>query len=1046
MANGIVYWGDYNGYEHASNATTGKEIWSAYLGSFYAGSSLAPTYCTPDQMGVTASATVGQVNGTTLLFVPGGGPLSGTSGPLYFFALNPATGAIVWQSQIGSSPADTLWSAPALYNGSIYEGIAGQGSCPNFTRGRLVRLNAATGAVQNTFYSVASGCDGGDIWGSPAIDESAGMVYVTTGSFGDNCAGSEPYAQALVELRASDLSYVSSWQLTPSPIPDSDFGSTPTLFSGGGNALVGVVNKDGVFYTFNRSNLAAGPVWTYTLANPGSSAPEVGDGSVSPAAYDGTNLYIAGGTSPNSTCRGTLQAVNPGTGAAVWVDCLPGFVLPAVTAAPGIVAVGANSQLTIARASDGTILWTWNDPRGTPFWAAPTIANGTLFAANTGWAEPGDSVGPGRLYAFNVATGPTPTPTNTTFGCPAGWSCTDIGSPTVAGSDAQSNGIWTVTGGGGDIWSTGDQFHLDYQTLAGNGSVRAQVLSQSVSDPWAKAGVMLRSGTGPGAAFYDAVATPSNGIVVQYRSVQGAVAVQQASLAATMPELPVYLEVTRSGATFSAYTSSSGTTWTLVPGSTVTLSGLTGSLLAGVAVTAHNASGSSTVTFAAVNVLPAGSPTPTIVVTNTVLPSSTNTATPVPTNTSVPTNTPVSGSGCPAAWACTDIGAPTVAGSDAVNGSVWTVVGGGGDIWGTGDQFHFDYQTLAGNGSVSAEVLTQTSTAASSGWAKAGVMLRGNTGPGAAFYDAVVTPLNGISIQYRSPQGAAAVVQASLAATSPELPVYLEVTRNGTTFSASTSSNGTTWTLVPGSTVTLSGLTGTLLAGPAVTGHDLNGSSTVTFTNVGISPSGIATPTATSTPVATGTSAPTSTLTPTPVSTTPAGPSFVQVASAVPQTSVSTATVTYAAAQRAGDTNILAIGWNDITSTITAVHDSAGNTYQVAAPLTRSSGESQAIYYAKNIPATAAHGNTITVTFNQPAVYVDLRALEYSGLSTTAPFDAAASASGTSTKADSGAAVTHAAPELLVGAGMEVGIYSGAGSGYTTRVITRPDADIEQYV
>ena len=49
----------------------------------------------------------------------------------------------------------------------------------------------------------------------------------------------------------------------------------------------------------------------------------------------------------------------------------------------------------------------------------------------------------------------------------------------------------------------------------------AQVLTQSESDPWAKAGVMLRGNTGPGAAFYDVVVTPANGISVQYRSPQG---------------------------------------------------------------------------------------------------------------------------------------------------------------------------------------------------------------------------------------------------------------------------------------------------------------------------------------------------------------------------------------------------------------------------------------------------------------------------------------------------------------------------------------------
>ena len=51
-------------------------------------------------------------------------------------------------------------------------------------------------------------------------------------------------------------------------------------------------------------------------------------------------------------------------------------------------------------------------------------------------------------------------------------------------------------------------------------------------------------------------------------------------------------------------------------------------------------------------------------------------------------------------------------------------------------------------------------------------------------------------------------------------------------------------------------------------------------------------------------------------------------------------------AQAAGDTNILAIGWNNATSNITSVTDSAGNMYQLAVPTARGTGLSQAIYYA----------------------------------------------------------------------------------------------------
>jgi hypothetical protein len=72
-------------------------------------------------------------------------------------------------------------------------------------------------------------------------------------------------------------------------------------------------------------------------------------------------------------------------------------------------------------------------------------------------------------------------------------------------------------------------------------------------------------------------------------------------------------------------------------------------------------------------------------------------------------------------------------------------------------------------------------------------------------------------------------------------------------------------------------------------------------------------------------------------------PAFVQVNAATPQTSQSSVAVTYTRAQVAGDTNIVAIGWNNTTSTITSVTDSAGNAYQLAVPTATGSGVSQAI-------------------------------------------------------------------------------------------------------
>jgi len=168
---------------------------------------------------------------------------------------------------------------------------------------------------------------------------------------------------------------------------------------------------------------------------------------------------------------------------------------------------------------------------------------------------------------------------------------------------------------------------------------------------------------------------------------------------------------------------------------------------------------------------------------------------------------------------------------------------------------------------------------------------------------------------------------------------------------------------------------------------------------------------------------------------------FAQVAASTPQSSVSTLATTFPGAQTAGNLNVVVVGWNDATSNVTGVTDSQGNTYSLAIGPTRGTNLSQSIYYAKNIKSGA---NTVTVTFNQAAAFVDMRILEYAGLSTTAPLDVTAGAIGNSTAPSSGAATTTSPSELIFGANT---VWTGntvAGPSFTIRIITTPDGDLAE--
>jgi outer membrane protein assembly factor BamB len=375
-ANGNVYWGSWDGYEHSSS-TSGTQHWQTYLGTN------TDNNCAPKETGVASSATIGTVNlggtATSVDFVGGGNG--------YFYALNAATGAVIWKQHLGSIPAHFLWSSPLVHGGSVYEGVASFGDCP-LVRGEMVKMNATTGAIQHIFYTVPGGCIGAGVWGSATLDPTSGNIYFGTGNAG-SCGSSEPLAVAVVELNSS-LSLVGHWQIPPAQHgPDSDFGSTPTMFTatigGTSTPMVGLQNKNGIYYAFRRGSLGSGPVWKSRIAAAGQ-CPQCGKGDIPPSAFDGGSLYIAGGNThiSGTFCAGSLQAVDPASGHRMWQKCLTsGPVLGAVTAVPGVAFVADGQDvLGVSTRTGGTLFSYTDSSAGSAFWGPASVANGVIYIGN----------------------------------------------------------------------------------------------------------------------------------------------------------------------------------------------------------------------------------------------------------------------------------------------------------------------------------------------------------------------------------------------------------------------------------------------------------------------------------------------------------------------------------------------------------------------------------------------------------------------------------------------------------------------------------------
>jgi hypothetical protein len=188
---------------------------------------------------------------------------------------------------------------------------------------------------------------------------------------------------------------------------------------------------------------------------------------------------------------------------------------------------------------------------------------------------------------------------NTAAPLPAGWTAGDVGKPAKAGSTTYNAATktWTVRGGGADIFNNSDQFQFASKSVTGDKTVVARVTSLQNTNPWAKAGVMIRDDRTAGSAYVAVVITPGNGVLLQWRTSSGAVSVAShvSGIAA-----PRWVKLVRKGNSFSGYYSSNGTTWTRI-GSPQTVN-LKTTALAGLAATSHNTASLATANFSNVSI------------------------------------------------------------------------------------------------------------------------------------------------------------------------------------------------------------------------------------------------------------------------------------------------------------------------------------------------------------------------------------------------------------------------------------------------------------
>lgn len=376
--------------------------------------------------------------------------------------------------------------------------------------------------------------------------------------------------------------------------------------------------------------------------------------------------------------------------------------------------------------------------------------------------------------SVRVSVAPLPTE------LPVPWVDQDIGNPSPAGDASFSNTLFKVSGSGADIWGTADAFHYAYLPVSGDCTIVARVTSVANTDPWAKAGVMIRQNLTAGSANAMVAITPGNGASFQWRSTANGSMTQSSSGGITAP---YWVKLVRSGSSFRGYVSSDGGAWNQV-GTAQTIS-MSGAIFVGLPVTSHNNTNLCAATFDNVwSTAPSGT------------------------------------------WQHQDIGSVGKAGNASYGTSLFTVIGSGADIWGNSDAFNFAWLPVSTNCTLIARVASLENVNA---WSKAGLMIRESLNANSANAFIAVTASNGVTFQYRSTTGGTCANNTTAGLTAP---YWIKLVRNGNSFAGYRSTDGTNWTQ-QGSAATIN-MASTAYVGLAVTSHDASTDCTATFDNVSV--------------------------------------------------------------------------------------------------------------------------------------------------------------------------------------------------------------------
>ena len=364
------------------------------------------------------------------------------------YALDAATGRLLWKTVADDQPLSRVTGTPTLYAGHLYVPLVaaeeGQAMNPGYaccrTRGGLVALDATTGRIVWKTYTIPEaklqgktatgiekwGPSGASIWSSPTVDPKRKLLYASTGNNFSQPATETSDAVLAFSLETGKIVWahqlgmqdmfnmscvVENKSNCPDPRgPDHDLGSSSNLVTlRSGKTILTVGQKSGIAWALDPDKRGE-VIWKAGVGR----GSELGGIQWGPAS-DNENVYVAVSDiafedptfkpgqrfKPLPDQGGGLYALQVATGERIWYAapkpcgtrpaCSPAQSA-AVTAVPGAVFSGSvDGFLRAYSTSDGRVLWEFDTAREWPTRNGVKATGGSMDAA-------GPAVAGGMLF------------------------------------------------------------------------------------------------------------------------------------------------------------------------------------------------------------------------------------------------------------------------------------------------------------------------------------------------------------------------------------------------------------------------------------------------------------------------------------------------------------------------------------------------------------------------------------------------------------------------------------------------------------------------